>query len=222
MRATGFVITAAVAVGLSGTAFAQGVPAPPNPVTTTTASTYGPIESHWIASGFVGSNFGNSTVDPSVTFGGQIGYLWHGYIGVEALGDFAPEFKLDNALLADDPHVASYMANAIAAVPIGHDGRFQPYVSGGLGAIQMSTRVFNAGTTASGISDGNQARLGVDLGGGVMGYGTHGVGFRADIRYYKATTDNNFTATTPSELFTQGLLSGVDFWRASAGVVWRW
>jgi opacity protein-like surface antigen len=221
MHASSCVIAAALlAVGLSGTATAQSTNTPNTGQPTTTADYFGATQSHWIASGFVGTNFGDSTFDPSVTFGGQIGYLWHGIVGTELLGDFAPTFKLSNALLADDPHVYSYMANAIAAVPFGSQGQFQPYISGGVGGIQMRTSIVSL-TDPSGTTSGNQTRFGSNIGGGFMGF-TGNVGIRGDVRYYKATVDDSFSATTANELFTQGLLSGLDFWRANIGVAFRW
>jgi len=49
MQVTDTVIAAMLAAGLSGTAMAQSTPA--------STSLAGPIQSHWTASGFVGSNF---------------------------------------------------------------------------------------------------------------------------------------------------------------------
>src|SRR5215510_13517374 len=90
-------------------------------------------DSQWVASGFVGSNFGAGADSASVDFGGQLAFLWRGAIGGEVLADFAPRFRINNTLLADNPNVNSYMVNVIGAVPIGSEARVQPYASGGLG-----------------------------------------------------------------------------------------
>jgi hypothetical protein len=109
-----------------------------------------PTTSYWTASGFVGSNFGAGADSATVDFGGQLAYLYRGMIGAEFLADFAPHFRINNALLADNPNVNSYMLNVIGAVPIGWDARVQPYVSGGLGGIQLRSDMFNIGSTTPG------------------------------------------------------------------------
>ena len=183
-----------------------------------------------MASGFVGSNFGGATSDRSADLGGQVAYMWKGVIGAEALADFAPSFKIDNLALAEHPRANSYMANVIFAIPLGGESQFVPYISGGVGAVQLQTTVFNlalanasglAGTPAAGTSDGDQVKLGTNVGGGIMGFaGT--VGFRADVRYYKVPTETTLQSTSAVGLFTEGLLSGLNFWRANIGVAVRW
>src|SRR4051794_3992388 len=74
-------------------------------------------QSHWTAAGFVGGNFGGSnfggttSMDSSVDFGGQLGYLYRGVVGGEFLADFTPRFQMNNALFADNPNLNTYMAN---------------------------------------------------------------------------------------------------------------
>ena len=61
-----------------------------------------------------------------------------------------------------------------------------------------------------------------NIGAGIMLF-VNNLGFRADVRYYKATTDNNLTTNDPTtSQFNQALLSGIDYWRANAGVAFRW
>jgi hypothetical protein len=226
MRMSAYVIAAVLTAGLPCAAIAQNTPGPPP---ATASSHVGTTQSHWLVSGFVGSNFGGATAtDPSVDFGGQFGWLWRGVFGGEVLADFAPTFKVDNIALSQNPHANSYMANAIFAVPLGADGQFQPYVSGGLGAIQLQTRVFNAalprvsGTPIpTGTSDGDEITSGTNIGAGLMGFAGV-IGFRADIRYYKASTDSALQSTSAVGQFTETLLSGLDYWRANIGVAIRW
>jgi hypothetical protein len=221
-------MSAALAL-LPGVARAQSTNPPAAVPPATPASLYGITRSHWIVSGFVGSNFGGSTTaaDPSATFGGQLAYMWKGVIGAEALADFAPSLRIDNPALAQHPQVNSYMANMIFAIPLGGEGQFEPYISGGVGGIQMHATVFNlalanpTGTPPVGTTDGDRTKLGTDLGGGVMGFaGT--VGFRADVRYYKVPADTTLQSTSAVGLFTEGLLSGLNIWRANIGLALRW
>jgi len=226
MRMSAYVITAVLSAGLPAAARAQSAPPAAVPPTSP-APTAGETQSHWTVTGFVGSNFGKSTLDPSVAFGGQAAYLWRGVIGGEAIADFAPSFKLDNAILSENPRTNSYMANAIFALPLGGGGQVQPYVSGGLGGIQLIAKANNfglphpTGTFPTGTSQGNQFKLGTDVGGGVMAF-TGMIGFRADVRYYKASTDTTFQSSTAVGQFTETLLSGLEFWRANIGIAVRW
>lgn len=204
-------------VGLAATAHAEEPATIAQDQFTVTAQ-----PSQWISSGFIGSNFGASAEDPSLDFGGQVAYLWNGIVGGEVIGDFAPSFEINNALLADTPNVNSYMLNVIGAVPFGIEGRFQPYVSGGLGAIQLRSDVLNtAGVPTSGFESANEAKLGGNIGFGAMVFAQN-VGVRTDVRYYRANASDADSSGTMAEQFTQNLLSGLDYWRANVGVAVRW
>src|SRR3954470_4718395 len=102
------------------------------------------MPSHWLASGFAGADFGGQADGSSFDFGGQLGYLFHGIIGGEFVGDFSPNFNMKSVVLVERPDVNAYTFNAIAAMPMGRDWRLQPYVAGGIGAIQMRSTVFTS------------------------------------------------------------------------------
>jgi Outer membrane protein beta-barrel domain len=228
MRVTTYMIAATLVGGLSEQVMAQ-TPAQPPPASTA-ATTVGTLKSHWTAAGLVGSNFGLSTDDPSINFGGQLGYLWRGVVGPEFLADFTPTFKINNGFLAESPNVNSYMANVMGAIPLGAEGQFQPYVSGGLGAIQLGSTVFNtfglarsvspAEIAASGTTTESHSKLGNNIGGGLMGFAGN-VGFRGDVRYYRSST-NESLSSTPAGQLSEILLSGLKYWRANAGLAIRW
>jgi hypothetical protein len=222
MRSVRYFLAAALVLGVSGTTMAQTSPPPPPPTPAPAIAppTDGIIKSHWIAAGFVGSNWGRTDRNisfgdsRSVDYGGQLGYLYRGIVGGEFLADFTPSFGVDSVLLLDKPHVNSYMGNGIAALPLGAEGQFQPYVSGGWGRVQLG---FAA--TETFLSD-NQTTRGTNIGGGIMAFAGK-VGFRGDARYYRASTINNLTGTI-EDLETQGLLSGLKFWRTNVGVAFQW
>jgi hypothetical protein len=237
MRSVNWLLAAAMVSGLSGTAFAQTSTPPPTPVAPAIAPAddVGLTRSHWLASGFVGSNFGSSNTDffsadrsRSFDWGGQIGYLWRGVVGGEFLANFTPSFGVDTTgVILDNPHVNSYMANAVGALPLGAQGQFQPYISGGFGAIQMR---FANGIVGSGLINGvvadlstssiNQTAGGYNVGGGIMAFAGK-VGVRGDARYFHA---NAFTPDSRNlaNLVTQNLLSDLNFWRADVGVAFQW
>src|SRR5579872_4243815 len=189
MRLVQWTVIAAFALAVPAVAAAQTTTGTQTTTTTTTTTqTEHDFNSsnHWVASGFVGSNFGASTNSASVDFGGELGYLWGGVAGAEFLADFAPNFKINNALLSDNPNVNAYMANAIVAIPIGGETRIQPYASGGLGGIQLRSDVFNTANTPSlGSTTSNQTKFGGDIGAGIMGFAGN-FGLRADVRYFRA------------------------------------
>jgi hypothetical protein len=236
MRSVHWIIATAL-IGTPALAAAQDqtttkTTAPQTTTTTTTTQTnttestwYHSGSSHWMLSGFVGSNFGAAATDASVDFGGQIGYLWGGALGAEFIADFAPNFKINNTFLANSPEVNSYMVNAVAAIPIGREVRFQPYLSGGLGGIQLRSDVLSSISGPAGGANftSDQTRFGGDIGAGVMGFAGP-VGLRADVRYYRAFSRDVLSTDTnsPADALSQNLLSGLDFWRANIGVAFRW
>jgi opacity protein-like surface antigen len=252
MKLAGFVITAVVA-GLSGPAFAQtgsgqhtaaNLPASQTAVVSTSSDN----PRGWMASGFIGTNFGSSrsnSVDlsniedlngnnsTSVNFGGQVGYLARGVIGGEFLADFSPGLgTFNNVLFERNPNVNSYMFNLIAVAPFGNAHSYDPYISGGIGAVTLHSTIFVTDPTrtpnlaALGTETASGSRFGWNLGGGVMAWSEKNWGFRGDVRYY-ATGSNNVDGVLDlnniDEVeFTRRELSGISFWKANAGVAFRW
>jgi hypothetical protein len=240
MRAAHYLLAVAIASGLPATAMAQSTA--PAPTTAQPVYSGSQNEGQWFASGFVGSNFGSSihsgldlnnvNIDnnnnASFEFGGNIGYTWNRAVGVEFLADFTPTFGVSNILnlddanrLVDDPRVTTWMFNLIGAVPISA-GRFQPYVSGGLGGVTLAADVLDNVLDPNGPSSRSSlTRFGGNIGGGVYAFaGT--IGFRADVRYYRATTDNNAISTIVADRIAEDLVGGLSVWRANVGVAFRW
>jgi outer membrane protein with beta-barrel domain len=223
MRSATCFIAAALALGLAGTAAAQT----PGTYPATTQNNIGPVESHWTASGFIGSGFGTEGnalgIDENgggVAFGGQLAYLWHGVLGPEFIADWAPTFDVTSPFVDNNPRLASYMANLIGAFPLGSAGQVVPYLSGGFGSIGMRADVVNLDGTFSGNSE---MRWGSNIGGGVMAFATRRVGFRGDIRYYSASTDDQLNEGISAQgQVVQRLISGLTFWRTTGGVTFRW
>jgi hypothetical protein len=116
------------------------------------------------------------------------------------------------------------MFNAIAAAPLGSSGQWQPYISSGIGRIQMVADVFsfNQNLNVLGTTEVDKGRFGWNIGTGVMGFGG-AVGFRADIRYYRANSSSEtFIVEDLDDELVQSVLGGLEFWRANAGVAFRW
>jgi hypothetical protein len=183
--------------------------------------------SHWLASGFVGSNFGGDADEASVDFGGTIGYLWRGVAGAEFQANFSPDFELSGTrsglLFEGQPWINSYMANAIGAVPLGVEGQFQPYLSGGLGVLTLrSDSILSNGDRNE--LEPDDSRFAGNIGGGLMGY-VGNFGFRGDIRYFRGfeqgSGDVDPVESRQEAIGTQ-ILSELAFWRINGGVAVRW
>lgn len=195
------------------------------------------MDSHWIASAFVGTNTGGEDSDGAGwDFGGQVGYLWKGAIGAEFLANFSPDFELDAArsllLNNEQPWVNSYMFNVMAAAPLGSEGNFQPYVSAGLGA--MTLRADTITSTSGGATNSlepDDSRGGSNIGFGLMGY-THSVGLRADVRWFRGfdaenSSDNgnsngSTTSSSGANAIGNAVLGDLRFWRANIGLAFKW
>jgi opacity protein-like surface antigen len=239
MRIASFVITAALATGLSGTAFAQTTAQPAQAAPT---ATYGSDQvDNWFASAYLGSTFGgggstffeNDVIDRGSTaalnLGGEIGYAWNGKVGAEFMANHSPNFEVEDVLFQRRPSINTYMVNALVAVPAGDIGNVRPFVSGGIGAVQMRSTIFTIDPTTT-LVDINSldtetlthSQFGWNLGGGLMAF-QGAWGLRADVRYFRATTDNNLIdSDTLRDALIQRQLSGLSFWNANFGIAFKW
>ena len=171
-----------------------------------TARAQTPAPTRWIASGFVGADFGGLADGSSFDLGGQLGFLYRGKAGAEFVGDFSPGFSLSGPALTNRPTVNAFMFNAITALPFGQEWRLQPYIAGGLGTIQLRSMAFTPSAVPGAQTYTSQSQGGGDIGAGVTAFVGH-FGVRADLRYYRAFSDS---------------VAGLDFWRVSIGVAARW
>jgi opacity protein-like surface antigen len=172
----------------------------------------GAARADWLFTPSIGTGFGGVAEGRShLTYGASIGWMGEGIFGWEADLAYTPEFfepDDDDLDLVENSNVVSFMANAIVGVPIGGTmGKgFRPFVSGGLGLLQLNVE------NADSLFDVDSNEFGINLGGGAMGFMTDHVGFRGDIRYYRALTDVEERVD----------LADFDFWRGTVGVTFRW
>jgi len=182
----------------------------------------------WVASAFIGSSFDTTTesdlfntrndVPAGLAYGAQAGYLWHGIVGGEFIFDRASDVGFDSVFFASQPHVNSYMANVIGAYPMGADGRFQPYASGGFGAVGVHTELFTVPDGAGNriVVEDNDHRFGGNLGGGIFAYANR-FGVRGDVRWFRTSN-----SSSPAEFGARALLTDLQFWRGTVGLAFRW
>jgi len=111
----------------------------------------------------------------------------------------------------------------IAGLPFGV-GRYEPYISGGFGAISIKADLFTA-PAANGtrtVVSADTTRWGGNLGGGFLGYVSR-FGVRGDVRYFRASGGDNFSNNrTVEENAAQAILSDLHFWRGTLGLAFRW
>jgi hypothetical protein len=221
---------------------------PPASVLQPAANTSSDSGRNWMVSGFIGTNFGSSrnndngelfglenfnSSSTSANFGGQVAYLGRGVIGGEFLADFSPSIgTFNNVLFENSPNVNSYMFNAIAVAPFGHAHSYDPYLSGGIGWVTLNATIFTIDPTlapnisAIGTESVSGSRFGWDLGGGVMAWSEKNWGFRGDVRYYRTTSNTSDVLDLNNigngDVFTRVELSGISFWKANAGLSFRW
>jgi hypothetical protein len=175
---------------------------------------------------FIGGTFAGSTThltgleqsegsegSKRVTFGGSVGWLSSGLLGIE--GDFAytPGLFQRNAErlppgLVYDSSVMTFTGSVIVALPQSVTGySLRPYVIGGLGLFRTSLNYDEVFPTV----DDNS--LGFNVGGGAIGFLTRRTGVRFELRHFRTF------AREPSDFGDVG--PRVGFWRFTVGVVIR-
>jgi opacity protein-like surface antigen len=176
----------------------------------------GAASADWLFTPNIGAGFGGSASEREhLTYGASIGWMGAGVFGWEADFSYSPEFfeaDDDDLELFDDSNVTTFMVNAIVGAPAGGTvgGGFRPYFSGGAGLMQTNV------TGAESLFEVNNSEFGINLGGGAIGFVSDHVGFRGDIRYFRALSD-------PEEDNEFDIDFGdFDYWRATAGVTFRW
>ncbi len=170
----------------------------------------------WLFTPNIGTGFGGAASGRQhMTWGASLGWMGEGIFGWEADLAYTPEvFESDDDDLDafDSSNATSFMGNVIIGVPVGGQlgPGFRPYVSGGAGLLQTNV------ASDDDLFEATNDEFGVNVGAGAMGFATDHVGFRGDVRYYRALTDpesdNEFDIDFGS----------FDFWRATAGITFRW
>ena len=173
-------------------------------------------QADWLFTPNIGGGFGGSASGREhLTYGASIGWMGSGIFGFEADLAYTPEFfegDDDDFDFIDSSNVTSFMANVLIGIPVGGQtgGGIRPYASGGLGVLQQGVQ------SDDDLFEITNNEFGVNVGGGIMGFVSDHVGFRGDLRYYRALTDpesdNEFDVD----------FGDFDFWRATAGLTFRW
>lgn len=157
---------------------------------------------------FLGVTFGGDAASQQVSYGFSAAALAHGMFGLEFDAALTPNFFNSDSSALQDGNVSTVMANLmLAAAPSG--APLRPYVSGGAGILHAKA------TSVGNVFELNDNSFGVNAGAGAMGFLSHNVGVRGDIRYFRSLQDAD--AGDGIDL-SFGKLT---FWRASLGVTFK-
>lgn len=111
-------------------------------------------------------------------YGVTFGVLAGGIFGIEEDIGYAPNFFGESSAYGDNS-VLSAMTNLVVGIPI---SGVRPFVSGGLGLMRTHVPL-SLSSPSTGQSENTWA---YDIGGGVMFFLPHHLGFRGDYRYFKS------------------------------------
>jgi opacity protein-like surface antigen len=163
-----------------------------------------PAHADGLLTPFIGMTFGGDTTENRTGFGASLAAMGGGVIGFEIDVSRIPGFFGDEDV-AGKNNLTTLTGNLIVGIPL---GVVRPYVVGGAGLLRSS---FGG---PGDVSDETSSDLGVDVGGGIMGFFGEHVGARAELRYFRNVTSGDETVLDFS-------LGDFDFWRASLGVAFR-
>ena len=189
------------------------------------ASTPRKASADWYLSPYIGGVFGGNAdfgdfddfddeFEKRVTFGGALGWMGNGVIGLEADFSWTPNFFQNTIGDEDfdfgDSNVTTLMGNVVVGAPFGgqRGPGIRPYASGGLGLLRSQV---DGGDL---FDDIDRNDLGVNVGAGLHGFFADNIGIRGDVRYFRSLEeedDDNLDIA----------LSDFSFWRATVGVTLR-
>jgi hypothetical protein len=171
---------------------------------------------------FAGISFGGQTnildLDKAtklrkLTWGGTVTVIGRGVFGVEGDFSYVPGFfeRDTEAELVTNSQLVTLMGNVVIATPLSWTGlSLRPYFSGGAGLIR--TRIQDLAD----IFTSERNFVGIDLGGGLIGFFTERVGVRWDVRYFRSVSDPGGTEDVASGS------ASLSFWRANMALVLKY
>ena len=155
--------------------------------------------------------FGGETVGESkLTFGLSTMVLSQKFLGVEGDIQQTPQFFGHGVRqTVSSSAVTTLTGNVVIAVPkVITRESLRPYLVSGLGL--MHARV----TTTAGLLDSQANLLGLDIGGGAIGFVSPRAGARFELRHFKNLTNDSRAVTIGG--------TRLSFWRLTAGLVLRY
>jgi hypothetical protein len=145
--------------------------------------------------------------EKKVTFGGSVAIITPDIFGIEADVEHTPHFFGPGlGQLISQSNVTTLMGNVVFTVPkrITRES-LRPYLVGGVGLMHVHL------LTQGDVFDTTSNLLGLDVGGGAIGFVSPRAGVRFDLRRFKNLTEDTGAATIGG--------SKLSFWRLTAGMV---
>jgi hypothetical protein len=183
-----------------------------------------PASADWLYIPFFGATFAGSTAGVDLEhgasstqfiFGGSVGWWSPGIIGFEGDFAYAPRFfeRNNTGGLVNSSNAVTLEGNVIIAAPLSFTREsLRPYLVAGAGwmhfSIQEEIDVFPE------FFGSAQNSIGINLGGGVIGFITPRTGIRFEVRQFRSLDRDRRLLTGEPE-------SQLSFWRATMGVVIR-
>ena len=196
----------------------------------------GPARADWLLTPYIGGVFGgasnqftfNDTDDEfeqRMNFGLSFGYYSKGIFGVEVDFNYTPNFFQlteggeDFEFFDVDSSMTTLMGNLVIGIPIGGTtgGGVRPYVTGGAGLMRANIEFEDI------FDDLSTNELGINFGGGVHIFFNDNIGFRGDLRYFRALEQqDDDDPAEDDDFFDEDFgLADFDYWRATVGVTFR-
>src|SRR5262245_20610898 len=173
----------------------------------------------WIVTPFAGFKIGGDTnfVDldqgagaTKLMFGGSVGLLGDGILGIEADFGYSPGFfETDRSRLVISSSVTTLMGQVIVTTPreLTRES-LRPYVIGGLGLLHAGIH------DVAGVFQVDSNLLGLSIGGGVIGPITARTSLRFDLRHFKNISKEDTTVGFGT--------TRLAFWRLTGGLMLRY
>lgn len=175
----------------------------------------------WLITPFIGTTFGAETgfltLEPAAgiakhaVYGVSGGWLGTQVLGFEGEFAFVPGFfATDDALnLNISSRVTTLFGNVMATVPVSVTrDSLRPYILGGLGIVNVTR------DDPLNLVDSGDKSLGLQLGGGALGFVSDRAALRFDLRHIR-------TLSRTTDVFGERVTK-LSFWRAAVGVALRY
>ena len=152
---------------------------------------------------FIGMSAGSDQSEKVSTYGVSLAGMAGGIFGFELDYGRTADAKTDSVFVQGS-RVTTLNGNVIVGVPI---GAVRPYGVGGFGWLR------NELVGGPGGASFKDEGLGLDIGGGIMGFFSDHVGARIDLRYFRAISAGDSVLDFEFKNF--------NFWRFSGGLALR-
>jgi hypothetical protein len=178
-----------------------------------------PARADWLITPFIGTTFGISTAfldfadaasNEHLMWGASVTWLSDGLVGFEGEYAHAPRFfQEDESDVVIESQVTTFSGHFILAAPLAVTGdSLRPFLLAGLGLVHSNIQ------DQLNFAARNDNSLGLQLGGGAIGFVSNRTALRFDLRHIRTLSR---ATTIAAERETK-----LSFWRASIGVSIRY